>query len=621
MILRQKRGLMTIFIIIAIVIVVGILVYFLVRGEFDVSGIPSELQPVFDLYAECVKEETKAAIELAGSQGGYIEVPAYMHGSEYAPFSSQLNFLGFPVPYWYYVSGNGLVKEQIPSKRDIEDSMARYVEEKVKDCNFDSFYAQGYNIEIGKPDVRVKIGDEKVNVEVNSDLIVSKSETKARKDKYEVEVNSKIGKFYNLARKIYDKEKKEAILDNYAVDVLRLYAPVDGVEISCSGKIWKTNDVINELKLGLEANMGALKFKGDYYDLTKKKSKYYEIDLGERVDENVNLIYSRIMPIKIEIVGESVDDRLMIASPVGIQEGLGILGFCYTPYHFVYDISFPLLIQIYNNDELFQFPVIVVIDNNDARQSLPADFEVGGDEEFNLCEFMTQDIEVNVYDINLNKADANISYQCFNQRCRLGESISGRFVGKAPSCLNGELLVRSDGFSDKKELFSTNTQRAVDVIMDKEYEIDLELKVGGKDLEGTSIVSFVRDDGKSLSTVLPDVSRIRLSEGNYKITVYVYGNSSISIPGGKKTQCQEVPRSGILGFFGSTKEKCFDIVIPETKIEYALRGGGKGETYLLPEQLEEGKLKLNVDSLPLPKSLEDLQYNYASFEQMEVSVL
>jgi len=75
-----------------------------------------------------------------------------------------------------------------------------------------------------------------------------------------------------------------------------------------------------------------------------------------------------------------------------------------------------------------------------------------------------------------------------------------------------------------------------------------------------------------------------------------------------------------LGFFGSTKEECFDIILPETKIEHALIGGGSGNVYITESQLEDGRIKVSVDSLPVPKSLEELQYNYASFESLVVDV-
>ena len=617
----DKRGQVTIFVIIAIVILAGVAVYFLARGNLGVSGIPTSLEPVFNYYTECIKEETKTAIELAGSQGGYVETPPYVPGSDYAPFSSQLNFLGFPVPYWYYISGNGLIKEQAPSKGDIERGIAGYVEERVRDCKFDNFYSQGFDINLGESSASVRINDESVDVTVDSGLAVSKGSDSGSKGEHRVSVSSKLGKFYGIATKIYEKEKSDAIFDNYGVDVLRLYAPVDGVEISCSGKIWKTAEVLDYLKQGLEANVAAIKFKGNYYTLNDKKEKYYEVDLGESVDESVNLLYLKDMPTKIEINGEGVDDALLIASPVGIQEGLGVMGFCYSPYHFVYDMSFPILVQVYNSGEMFQFPIVAIIDKNVAREAVFSEREAE-EPELDLCKFETQDIEINLYDSNLNKIDANVSYQCFSQKCNLGESKDGKFKGKAPSCLNGYLMFSGGNIAEKKILFSTNKENVADVILDREREVELELRVGGKALEGTAIVSFAKEEGgESVSAALPEANKIKLSEGSYDISVYVYGNSSITIPASTKTQCQDMPRAGILGFFGAMKEQCFDISIPETKIEYGLRGGGKGTEYILASQLESGKLTIDVDELPIPKSLEELQYNYAEFESKGVRVI
>ena len=625
----NRKGQVTIFVIVALVIVAGIVIYFAVRGQlFGVGEIPAELRQIFDYYDSCIEQEAKAAIELAGSQGGYVSVPEYIPGSEYAPFSSQLNFLGFPVPYWYYVSGNGLIKEQAPGKSDVESGIGNYVADNLEVCDFSRFYVQGFDIKFNeRPEVTVNLEDTKVDLDVISELVVSKGEDVARRKNHEVSVNSKLGKFYDLGKKIYEKERNDAIFDSYALDVLRLYAPVDGVEISCSGKVWKTRDVLENLKSGLEANIASIKFKGNYYVLNEKEEEYYVVDLGKNVDENVNALYLSSMPTKVEIVGEGVDDELMIASPVGIQEGLGIMGFCYSPYHFVYDLSFPVLIQIYNNEEIFQFPIVVIIDNNLVKEFdfNGVGFEYLSEESFDLCEFETQDIEVDIYDINLNPVnkEVDVSYQCFDQRCRLGKSENGKFIGKAPVCLNGYLLLRADGYTEKQELFSTNKENVADIILDREHEISLELNVGGNVLgEGESaIVSFVGKEsleGKTITTALPEVKNIKLGEGFYDVIVYVYGSSGIKLGESKKTQCTEVPRSGILGFFGAKKKECFDITIPDTEIEYALAGGGKSETYILESELEKGKMIIYAEELPVPRSLDDLQYNYEAFDEMEV---
>lgn len=613
----MKKGQLSVFVVVALVIVAGVLIFFLFKDRILGGEVSQELAPVFDFYQSCIEQETKSAITLAGAQGGYVEVPDYFPGSEYAPFSSHLNFLGNPVPFWYYVSGNGLIKEQVPSKNEIENQIARFVEEGIRRCDFESFNRQGFAVEKGEPEVKVEIGETKVNVDVFTDVAVSKGENSARKTSYNAELDSKLGKFYRLATEIYDREKKEAFFENIAVDVLYLYAPVDGVEIQCGPKIWSTLGVMSEIRNGLQENFATLKFNGDYYNLKNETRKYFVLDVD--VDEQVNVMYSSDWPTKIEIEGEGVDETIMLAEAIGNQEGLGVIGFCYVPYHFVYDVSFPVMVQFYNNEELFQFPVVVVIDNNVARNALLTSNP--DEEDFDLCEYKTQNVQINVYDINLNPVDANVSYECFNQRCRVGESKNGKVVGSAPACVNGFLHLRADGFAEKKELFSSNRQSSADVILDREFDVKLNLSIGGRELEnGNAIVSFVRDDGLTRTATVPGVEKIKLSEGNYEVKVYVYGNSSIVIPGSTKTQCVDAPREGLLGFFGATEEKCFDINIPDTKIEHSLIGGGSLKSYILESDLEKGGLKIEAAGLPTPNSVEQLQKNFELFETRRINL-
>jgi len=613
--ISSRKAQMSIFVIVAIVIVVGVIAYFVIWGDLGVDDYPSDFHDIFDFYQGCIGQETQGALSLAGSQGGYVDAGEYIPGSEYAPFSSQLNFLGFPVPYWYYVAGNGVIKEQVPSLSQIESGIEEFVEEGLKECDFETYFANGYIIEKGEAKVNVVIKETKVNVEVISDLSVRRGEDFALKSTHNAEIDSKFGKFYSMAREIYDFQKEEAIFEQYGTDVLRLYAPVDGVEIQCAPKIWSTQEVMGDIRQGLDDNFRTIKFKGSYYDVSEKEREYFVID--KQVDESVNLIYSENWPTKIEVDGDDVDEVMMVAEAVGTQEGMGVMGFCYVPYHFVYDVYFPVMVQIYDLNEMFQFPVVAVIENNVPREAIVGDSLIQEEDEFDLCRFKTQEVEVSLYDVNLNKVDGNISYECFDQRCRLGETSNGKVRGMVPACVNGYLSIRAGGFVDKKQLFSSNSEVFADVLMEREYEIDIDMKNLG---EGQAIVLFERDDGYVSSAALPDVNMIKLSEGQYSVKVYVYGDSSIAIPASTKTECMDAPREGLLGFIGMTEEKCFDINIPATKVDYGLIGGGTQSAYILESELMKSKLTVSVDKFSSPKSLEELSSNFELADEKGVGL-
>jgi hypothetical protein len=333
-------------------------------------------------------------------------------------------------------------------------------------------------------------------------------------------------------------------------------------------------------------------------------------------------MYSKDWPTKIEINGKGVNSQILTAEPVGNEGGFGTFGFCYSPYHFVYDISYPVLIQVYSNKELFQFPVIVVIDKNMPRNALPSYYQ-GEDitADIELCEFNTQDVNVNLIDSQLRPITDNIqiNYQCFTQECPLGETTNGKFSGKAPACVNGYLIAKGDNYATKKQLFSSNEETNADLLLDRLYNISVNLEVGGHLSNEIALISFEGNNGAT--AFLPENKKIRLSEGMYNVTVYVYENSSITIPSSTKTQCTQVPETGLSALFGATKEQCYEVTTPATTIDYGLNAGGKAtDQYILPEMLEDGQLLVRVNEFPRPTTLEQLQYNYEAFDSAGVGI-
>jgi len=82
-------------------------------------------------------------------------------------------------------------------------------------------------------------------------------------------------------------------------------------------------------------------------------------------------------------------------------------------------------------------------------------------------------------------------------------------------------------------------------------------------------------------------------------------------PATSRSECVDVPKSGLAGLFGGEEEKCYDVNMPEMAVDYAVVGGGKTSEYLTSEELENAnELNINVPLFGLPQDLQGLQTNH-----------
>jgi hypothetical protein len=609
----SKKAQVTIFIIIAIILVAATAAFLIFRSSFGAEKIPSNLEPAYNNFLYCLEEETLVGADILESQAGYIELPDFESGSAYMPFSSQLNFLGNPIPYWYYVSGNNIQKEQVPTKSEMEEQLAHFIEDKISTCVFDDYYEQGFKIYLEEGKAKVDISDKEITVNLDMDLKIEKGDENVLVASHKVSVNSELGSLYDSAREVYEKEQDELFLEDYAVDTLRLYAPVDGVELTCSPEVWNADDIFDQLKEAIEANTLALKTKAGDYSLTKEENKYFVLN----IDQDVRFINSQNWANSFEVLPS--EGNLLLAQPVGNQQGLGALGFCYVPYHFVYNVKYPVLVQVYSSDEFFQFPVAVIIQGNKPREPLDANAVGFGEPE--LCKYKNTKIDVNTYDTKYNPVDSRISYECLGTTCEIGETVDGKLSANFPQCVNGYIIASSDGFEEAKYLYSTTAPGSADIFLNNLYERDVNLKLDGSNYNGETIINFVSEDS-SRTIVYPEQRSVELSEGQYEVNVYIYKNSSLKLGATTHEQCFDVPKSGLGGFFGLTEQKCFEMEIPAQIISNSLAGGGKQNYYILDSDLKNSvMIEINAESLPVPATIEELQENYVLFENKGLNIV
>jgi hypothetical protein len=603
---KSKKGQVTIFIILAIIIVVAGLSIYLFRDTILTKKIPSNIEPIQTNFLNCIEQSTLTGISILESKGGYIENPSFVSGSVYMPFSSELNFVGTQIPYWYYISGNNIEFEQMPSIEEMNKQLENYLTNKLMNCNFEIYKNQGYEIETEQPQVNVNIKNNNVQIEVDMDLSVGFQEDIFLMKSFSVEVNSLLGDLYDDAKKVYELEQERLFLENYSVDVLYLYTPVDGVELSCSPLFWNVDEFYSDFSEALVANINSLKNKGNIND-------YFAIELP--IDSELRFLTSTEWPKTFEVT--NADSNILVAKPVGNQEGMGILGFCYVPYHFVYNVRYPVLVQLSSFGETFQFPMAVIIDRNMPREGKSGSSSVG--ETSNICEYKNNNLLVSLYDSDLNFVEGEVSYECFGANCYIGSTENGKLNGVFPQCVNGNVKISSEGFKDSYVNTGISEGEVV-IILDKEYELEIELYAENNLYSGKAIVNFIGEDS-SFSLVYPNQKEVVLSEGQYDIQIYFYKNSSLKFEETTREYCTEIPSSGIKGFFGFEEEECFETVIPEQEINNVLIGGGNTEYYFIEQELKNSnKLVLRGEELNVPNSLEQLAQNYLLIENQKLGV-
>lgn len=607
MMVNGKKAQVTLFIIFALILVTGVAGFFIYKGVFSTTNTPSTIQPVYSAYTSCITNLAEEGIAILGSRGGYIDTPEFEPGSPFMPTSSQLDFLGTPIPYWYYVSGNNIAKEQIPSKKSMELALQDYIQENLQSCDLQEYEERGYLVDVDKGTVDVRIEDNQIIVDVENDVRVLFEDNFFTFNDHRIVVKSKLGKFYNLAESIYKKDKSELFLANYALDVLSLNAPTSGFEEGCSPIVFNFAEIRRNVSEAFRENLAFVKVKGSYYS---NSDPYFVVDLGSKVNENVNFIYSTQWPTKIEIYGKDV------AEPVGLQPGMELLGFCFVEYQFIYDLAFPVLIQISDEKELFQFPVVVLVERNQIKKDLPIGEYYSQNEV--VCKNRNNEIAVRTINSDGVQIPSSLSFSCLGERCYLGESTNTLSSGivKVPSCVNGFIEASAEGYATNRYMISSNEVKSADIIMKKIYTLNLDLG----NIPGEALITF-RSDDFSRSVYYPNEKKIQLVEGDYEVSVQVYRNSSLVFPGRVEKRCFDSASSGISGLLGQTESNCYDINIPSQQIDRTLAGGGSAFVLVDEELLKNSNtVDIDVPLFPTPSKIEDLNNNFIKLEDSFILV-
>jgi len=224
----KRRAQVTIFVIIAVVIIAIVGLFFLIRSEKS-PFVPGKIETNPRAFMEsCVEEQMRENINLVLSQGGFIE-PLNYHDFYDGEKDNK-------VAYLCYTNGKLACVNQHPMLlSEISNELKKSIELKVEECFNDfksSLEKQGYEITLGENiETKIILTLGKVYLDIKRDLSVIRNEDTSSIKEMRLTYSSSLYNLASIANKIVNAEAQycyfepmgyTALYPNYLVLLKRM---------------------------------------------------------------------------------------------------------------------------------------------------------------------------------------------------------------------------------------------------------------------------------------------------------------------------------------------------------------------------------------------------------------
>lgn len=497
---NTKRGQITVFIIVGILILFIIGIAFIYRStiiedKYETARkvaekIPLEFNPIKVYTEDCLKIVAEQGLIQLGQQGGYIN-PVQWHSLEFslkAPTDSDgiaFDAEGPKIPYWIYSKPKnnqqtiGLTSLR-PNVRDMEADIERWIVEEMNSCikDYRPFTETGDYIESEKLEAHVTFVPGGVDVALEYPLTIKRGAITSTISHFFVQVPVDVLRLYNIATSITQAEQNFSFLERNTLNLITLFAgptpdklmPMTDTTFGIGNAMfWLKEDILSQLKILLANYVPLLRYRNalNFYEYrypTKTENSdttqrlYQEMVLplegAEGIEVRFNYLDAWEPYLDLNCEGELCQPQSIMV-PLTFPP-LGYFGV--QRIKAVYDISYPVYISLYDPSAFdsqgyyFNFALEANIRNNRAAADGTLPPIVSSFKKSLFCERDHRNsgmIRVIVRDIFTKELipNAQIAYALGDEDCNLGmTNNAGVFEEMFPIAVGGVVHALADGY-------------------------------------------------------------------------------------------------------------------------------------------------------------------------------
>ncbi len=239
---RFKRGQVTIFIIIAIILVAIIILFFVFRQDKQKSFI-LETSSLKNFVESCLTSSLERVIFINSLQGGYYLVP-----EDSLIYNDYDFYFESKIPYYLIES-----KLLVPSKEDLENQISLGLEREFEDCLDFSEFPSKVTYDYESLEVDSQIINSFVEVDVKLPLVVKSEESAVILEDFNSKVDSNYFLLYSLAKQLSEDQSRD--IDNLCLSCIVESAEEYGYNVSSQALISEDSYILINTLLDTERGM------------------------------------------------------------------------------------------------------------------------------------------------------------------------------------------------------------------------------------------------------------------------------------------------------------------------------------------------------------------------------
>jgi len=215
----NKRGQVTLFVIIGIILIILILLFFFLRDRISLGpttqeNLENQFPQISEHIEECLVEVATPRIYQIAQQGGYIDTPD-------GTFRLRNNN---PVSYLCYnIQDQPYCRSRILRLSDMEQELSEFILQDLQSrcLNLNSFERGGTDLIQGQLQISTTIADDTTLVEANLPITLRRGDLTAQESDFSALIDLPLGRLFQSTRDIVNAESTAGLFDTVLYSITK----------------------------------------------------------------------------------------------------------------------------------------------------------------------------------------------------------------------------------------------------------------------------------------------------------------------------------------------------------------------------------------------------------------